>query len=154
MKTKYNPETFPKQAYELAKKGLEDKQIYATLGVGRDAFYNYINKYPEFDKALKKGRILRIVPLVNALFESAIGYHAKEKNITTFPDGSVKTEEKIKFIKNDSAAMFLLKCWEPETFRDISTVVNQNIDMGKLTEKDMKELQEKRKELQKIIDKP
>ena len=55
-----------------ARDGLTHEQIAKNLGVGKDAFYTYIKKYPEFSEALKKGREVVDYEVENALYKAAI----------------------------------------------------------------------------------
>lgn len=55
-----------------ARDGLTHEQIARNLGVGKDAFYTYIKKYPEFSEALKKGREVVDYEVENALYKAAI----------------------------------------------------------------------------------
>ena len=52
--------------------GLTHEQIAKNLGIGKDAFYSYIKKYPEFSDALKKGKEVVDFEVENALYKAAI----------------------------------------------------------------------------------
>lgn len=72
--SKYDPDTFPLLAEKYARQGLDDKQIMANLGVSAAVFYPYLQRYPEFAAALKRGRVPVNIEVENALLKRALGY--------------------------------------------------------------------------------
>lgn len=80
-KSKYETEVKPRLVEIEAWKrdGLTDEQIFKNLGISRDSFYRYKDKYSEFSDALKKGKEVADIEVENALFKRAIGYRYKEK---------------------------------------------------------------------------
>ena len=59
-------------------KGLTNQQAAKELGISKQTFYIYIDKYPDFRDAVKRGNESIVEQLENALFKRAIGY--KEEN--------------------------------------------------------------------------
>lgn len=80
-KSKYETDVKPRLVEIEAWKrdGLTNEQIMKNLGIGRDSFYRYKDKYSEFSDALKKGKEVADIEVENALFKRAIGYRYKEK---------------------------------------------------------------------------
>mgnify|MGYP001503419679 FL=1 len=80
-KSKYETEVKPRLVEIEAWKrdGLTDEQICKNLGIVKDTFYKYKEKYADFSDALKKGKEVADIEVENALFKRAIGYRYKEK---------------------------------------------------------------------------
>ena len=80
-KSKYETDVKPRLVEIEAWKrdGLTDEQIFKNLGISRDTFYKYKEKYSDFSDALKKGKEVADIEVENALFKRAIGYRYKEK---------------------------------------------------------------------------
>ena len=55
-----------------ARDGLTDEQIAHNMGIATCTFYDYKNKYPEFSKAIKKGKEVVDFEVENALLKSAL----------------------------------------------------------------------------------
>lgn len=117
-KTKY--ETHVEARFEEIKKwckrGATDKEIMKSLGISKNAFYDYKNKYKEFNDLIKNNRIYAVEEIKNALFKRAIGFqYIETKEINSVDeDGlkSFKTEKTTKTVVPDPAScMILLKHW-------------------------------------------
>lgn len=80
-KSKYETDVLPRliEIEAWKRDGLTNEQIMKNLGIGRDSFYRYKDKYSEFSDALKKGKEIADIEVENALFKRAIGYRYKEK---------------------------------------------------------------------------
>lgn len=79
-KSKYEADVKPRliEIEAWKRDGLTNEQIMKNLGIGRDSFYRYKDKYSEFSDALKKGKEIADIEVENALFKRAIGYKYKE----------------------------------------------------------------------------
>lgn len=79
-KSKYETDVKPKliEIEAWKRDGLTDEQIFKNLGISRDTFYKYKEKYTDFSDALKKGKEIADIEVENALFKRAIGYKYKE----------------------------------------------------------------------------
>ena len=129
-KSKYETDVKPRLVEIEAWKrdGLTDEQIFKNLGIGRDSFYRYKEKYSEFSDALKKGKEVADIEVENALFKRAIGYKYKEviKEVKEI-DGKKSTyvKEIIKEMSGDVAAqIFWLKNRKSSKWKD-----KQDIDI-------------------------
>ena len=78
MKTKYRP-NFPKRVeYMLKWKGLTNEQCAKSLGISEPTFYVYMERYPKFKEAVKRGSESIVEQLENSLFKRAIGYKEED----------------------------------------------------------------------------
>nr|DAX62598.1 MAG TPA: terminase small subunit [Caudoviricetes sp.] len=80
-KSKYETDVKPRliEIEAWKRDGLTDEQICKNLGIVKDTFYKYKEKYTDFSDALKKGKEVADIEVENALFKRAIGYRYKEK---------------------------------------------------------------------------
>ena len=129
-KSKYETDVKPRLVEIEAWKrdGLTDEQIFKNLGISRDTFYKYKEKYADFSDALKKGKEVADIEVENALFKRAIGYKYKEviKEVKEI-DGKKTTyvKEVIKEMPGDvGAQIFWLKNRKSNKWKD-----KQDIDI-------------------------
>lgn len=129
-KSKYETDVLPRLVEIEAWKrdGLTDEQIFKNLGISRDTFYKYKEKYADFSDALKKGKEVADIEVENALFKRAIGYKYKEviKEVKEI-DGKKSTyvKEVIKEMPGDvGAQIFWLKNRKSSKWKD-----KQDIDI-------------------------
>lgn len=116
-----------------AREGMFDKDIAKALGVSKGVFSEYKNLYPELDEALKSGRKTAVVAIENALFAKALPHKRSttviENNTNVGGRGKAGTTERTEITEVDgdtTAAIFLLKSWNPDRYRE-KTEVNMNI---------------------------
>ena len=129
-KSKYETDVKPRLVEIEAWKrdGLTDEQIYINLGISKQSFYKYKEKYVDFFDSLKKGKEVADIEVENALFKRAIGYKYKEviKEVKEI-DGKKSTyiKEVIKEIPGDvGAQIFWLKNRKSSKWKD-----KQDIDI-------------------------
>lgn len=129
-KNKYETDVKPRliEIEAWKRDGLTNEQIMKNLGIGRDSFYRYKDKYSEFSDALKKGKEVADIEVENALFKRAIGYKYKEviKEVKEI-DGKKSTyiKEVIKEMPGDvGAQIFWLKNRKSSKWKD-----KQDIDI-------------------------
>lgn len=129
-KSKYETDVLPRLVEIEAWKrdGLTDEQIFKNLGISRDTFYKYKDKYTDFSDALKKGKEIADIEVENALFKRAIGYKYKEviKEVKEI-DGKKTTyiKEVVKEMPGDvGAQIFWLKNRKSSKWKD-----KQDIDI-------------------------
>lgn len=129
-KSKYETDVKPRliEIEAWKRDGLTNEQIMKNLGIGRDSFYRYKDKYSEFSDALKKGKEVADIEVENALFKRAIGYKYKEviKEVKEI-DGKKSTyvKEVIKEMPGDvGAQIFWLKNRKSSKWKD-----KQDIDI-------------------------
>lgn len=121
--TKYDADTFPLLVKKYARDGFTDKEIYQSLGIGKDSFYTYINKHSEFSDALKEGRKPVVAKVEDNFYKRANGYMVEE--ITTEYVNDDKGNPQIKSKKivqkhiapDVGAAIFVLTNKDPENWK-------------------------------------
>ena len=121
-KSKYETDVKPRliEIEAWKRDGLTNEQIMKNLGIGRDSFYRYKDKYSEFSDALKKGKEVADIEVENALFKRAI---EEVKEI----DGKKSTyiKEVVKEMPGDvGAQIFWLKNRKSSKWKD-----KQDIDI-------------------------
>jgi len=123
-KSKYETDVKPRliEIEAWKRDGLTDEQIFKNLGISRDTFYKYKEKYSDFSDALKKGKEVADIEVENALFKRAIGYTYKEvtKEVKDI-DGKKSTfiKEVTKVVPGDVAAqIFWLKNRKSNNWKD------------------------------------
>lgn len=129
-KSKYETEVKPRliEIEAWKRDGLTDEQIFKNLGISKDTFYKYKDKYTDFSDALKKGKEVADIEVENALFKRAIGYKYKEviKEVKEI-DGKKSTyvKEVVKEMPGDvGAQIFWLKNRKSNKWKD-----KQDIDI-------------------------
>lgn len=123
-KLKYN-EDFPKIAEDLARQGWKDEDIWKKLGISKNTFYEYQNKFPDFRDALKRGKAPVDFEVENFLLQRAKGYEYEEVQIEYKPAAkgqkpqptSIKRTKK-KVPPDTTAQIFWLKNRRPDKWRD------------------------------------
>ena len=126
-KSKYK-ESFPERAQELAKKGVNDKEIFKELGICKTSFYKYQEQFSEFMDSLKKGKEQADDNVDNASYIRAVGYDYEEQvtEVRISEDGTqhpslVRTFKK--HMPGDvTAQIFRLKNRRPKEWRDARNI--------------------------------
>lgn len=129
--SKYDPDTFPLRAKELARDGFSDKQIYQQLGICKDTYYRYIKKYSDFSDALREGRKPINILVENALLQRCLGYEYEETSTSARTIGKKKkvVEQKIKrttktVLPHVGACQNWLRTKKPEQWKDQEVAIN------------------------------
>jgi len=123
--SKYD-DSFPLRAEGLARDGLTDDVIAATLGISCTTYYSYQKKHPEFAAAIHRGKIPVDTKVESALLRQALGHTCRETHLEDIVDrktGAVLEEQKRKVVikqvsPNVTAAIFWLKNRHPEKYRE------------------------------------
>ena len=125
-KSKYDPLITPSLAEDYAKELLTDEQIAAKLGISKPTFYEWQKKHADFLNAIKRGKAVSNVALVQAMKKSAEGYEVEETETTVILDknknatGYRKTTRKRYIPPSTTTQIFLAKNRMPEDFRDVN----------------------------------
>jgi len=91
--------------------GLTEKQVAKNLGISETTLYDYKNKYPEFVKAINKGKEPFIAEVENALAKRALGFFYEEEKKYIKNENGKETEyieKNKKYQPPDVAACFIL----------------------------------------------
>ena len=134
-----------------ARDGLSKEQIAKNIGVRVETIIDWEKRFPQFSKALKKGREVVVCELENALIKRARGFDVEETteelrfNRATGQNEMIVTKRTTKHVAPDTGAIaFALKNYAPEKWRDrkdveISGQLDTNPFAG-LTEEQLRKL--------------
>lgn len=131
-----------------ARDGLSNKQIAYNIGVSESTFYGWIDKYPEMEHAVKKGKEVVDREVENALLKRALGYDAEETKTYMKEDKNGTKQKHVektkKHVAADTTAMiFWLKNRKPQDWNEnykvehSGEVTNNVNNMQNLSEKDL-----------------
>ena len=81
-KTKYDPETTPLKAKELAFRGLSNEEMAKALNISEGTFYNWRKEHLKFLKAIDEGRIKDNEEIEASYSKRAKGYTTSETKTT------------------------------------------------------------------------
>lgn len=80
-----------------ARDGLTDEDIAKKININVSTLYEWKNKYPEINEALKNGKEIADIAVENALYKRAVGYtyieQTKELQTVIDPDTGEKTQK-------------------------------------------------------------
>lgn len=95
-----------------ARDGFTFQDIANRIGININTLRAWRDKYPEIDRALKKGREIIDYQVENALLKSALGYKTKEVKVTTTIRFG-KVVETIKEVtdKEQAPNVSAIQCW-------------------------------------------
>lgn len=102
--------------------GDTDQIVADRIGINVGTLYEWKNRYPEINEALKRGKEVIDLEVENKLFKRAMGYEVEEEKTYISESGGVITKRKEitkKHIPPDTTAqIFWLKNRRPEFWRD------------------------------------
>lgn len=113
----YLPDCLP-QVRAIAARGFTDKEISAIYGIPSDLFRAWRKSYPDFDDALKRGRLAPDAAVIEALWKTAVGYDFKEEGLTR--TGAVREIRRHK-PPDTTAIKYWLNNRAKETWKDRSS---------------------------------
>ncbi|EGR3455230.1 hypothetical protein ACEQ2R_003349 [Vibrio parahaemolyticus] len=77
-------QTYAKQAYKLCLVGARDQDLADFFEVHRDTIFHWVNLYPEFAEARKRGKLAADAEVAYSLFNRAMGVTVtKQKVLST-----------------------------------------------------------------------
>lgn len=116
---KYKSKVMPEQAEKLCRLGATNKELADFFNVIERTIVAWMNKYPEFYEAVKRGKDYFDTERVeNALAQRAIGYEHKEDDIKVVNGEIVITETIKRYPPDTTAAIFWLKNRSRNRWRD------------------------------------
>lgn len=152
-KSKYTPERVEIITKAIAA-GKTYKQAFEAAGIGKDAFYNWLNEKQEFNEAIKKAEQEYnewyntgiVQDAKKSLRELVCGFSYTETTTETAPGKDGKTITKKKIVEkhmapNPTAIIFALTNRDPENWKnrqtneisgDIKTTTEMKTDLSKL----------------------
>lgn len=102
----------------MFRKDATDEDLALFLGCSRSTLNLWKAKHPEFSDAIRLARDRACVEVVQSMFARATGYTHKAHKFFNH-DGQIISHEYLEHYPPDTAAgMFLLKNWQPDTWRD------------------------------------
>lgn len=105
-----------------ARNGFTDEQIAKKIGISKQTFYQWKNKYSDFADSLKKGKEIIDNEAEEALIKSALGYSYDEERTTIEDrDGNIvrkKTVIKRHVPPDVTALIYWLNNRRPSTWRN------------------------------------
>lgn len=106
-----------------ARDGLTDEQVAHNIGIARGTLYDWKNRYPDIDDALKRGKEVIDRQVENALLKRALGYEYEEVKQIIEQDNDGKDKKKIEktkkiIVPDTTAQIFWLKNRKPAEWRD------------------------------------
>lgn len=120
-RSKYKKD-FPQRAMEYAQTGLNDEQIAKKLGISLTSFYSYQEKYPEFLKAIKRGKTSPDIEVENALFKRATGFTKTVNRTKILNDGTkVFYTDEVYYPPDPTCGIFWSCNRQPDRWRSINS---------------------------------
>lgn len=102
-----------------AREGATDEQIAQKIGIAPKTLYQWIDRFGEIGKAIKKGKAPVDFQVENALLKRALGYDYEETITEVYGDGKKHVRKVKKHMPPDVAAMAIwLKNRKPTKWRD------------------------------------
>ncbi len=121
--TDYRQE-YAEQARKLCLLGFTDKQLAVFFGVNESTINRWKQKYPEFCKSIKSGKVIADAQVSESLFKRATGIEVTEVEVRDDGKKKVKRVTKKHIPPDPTAQIFWLKNRQPELWRDKPTVEN------------------------------
>lgn len=128
-----------------ARDGLSDAQIAYNIGIKPTTYYEWIKRFPEISKAIKKGKEVVDREVENALLKRAVGYEYDE---VTYEFGEESKRVTKQVAPDTGAIAFWLKNRKPDAWRDKQDVehsgdMNVNNPFADLTTEELRKLAKK-----------
>ena len=121
--TDYRQE-YAEQARKLCLLGFTDKQLAVFFDVNESTINRWKQKYPEFCKSIKSGKVVADAQVAESLFKRATGIEVTEVEVRDDGKKKVKRVTKKHIPPDPTAQIFWLKNRQPELWRDKPTVEN------------------------------
>lgn len=133
-----------------ARDGLVDTQIAENIGIAAGTLYDWKNRFPEIDEALKRGKEVVDRQVENALLKKALGYEYEEVKQIIEKDDQGRDRKKVEKVTrhiapDTTAQIFWLKNRKPLEWRDrretaISGEINTNNPFDGISTDDIKKM--------------
>ena len=112
------------EVFKLARFGMTNAEMAAFYEISDSTFLNYQRKYPEFNEAMQRGRVMDSLKVVASLHKQALGYTVTE---TEDAEHMTRSGERVTLHKtinthiqpNVTAAIYLLKTRHGDKWMDI-----------------------------------
>lgn len=135
-KSVYDPSFHPARAtYLLAERGYTDAELADAFGIVPSTLYNWRNKYPELNNAVKLGKDTSNEIIIGAMFKNVTGYMVEEVEDTIeIQNGKeviVERKRKTKHIPgNPTVQIFAAKNRMPDRWRDRQEIKHEFAELS------------------------
>lgn len=130
--TKYKDE-YAEQAYKLCLLGATNEQLADFFEVAVSTFHEWRLAHPDFQDAIKRGKLEADARVAQALFSRATGYVAPDVDIKMY-EGTIIQTPTLKHYPPDATSMiFWLKNRQPDLWREKREAVEVDEDSGDIT---------------------
>jgi hypothetical protein len=124
-------ESYVKQAENYCRLGATNDDLADFFGVNGSTIDNWMVAHPDFLGAIKRGRVLSDIHVVNSMYHAAKGYSHPETKVNVVDGEIVKTEITKYCPPNVTAAIFWLKNRQGEHWKDKQIIENTyKVDKG------------------------
>lgn len=135
----YDTITDLQEVERLAGLGLTNNEISIWYRINPDTLNEWMNKYPEFSDAIKRGKVSANTEVKRALYKSAIGYdlpirktkYAPPESFILNPNYDPSDKKSLRYIQNPNRQPILLEVIEtsrhfpPNTASAINFLINR-----------------------------
>lgn len=115
-----------------ARDGLTDEQIAHNIGIARGTLYEWKNRFPNIDDALKRGKEVVDIEVENKLLKRALGFEYVEEKVYQEKVGDQTKVRKEIFTRHalpdTTAQIFWLKNRKPEQWRAVTEAVEARME--------------------------
>jgi len=116
--SKYSASYAPKIAEIMARHGMIDRDMAAFMGISESTFNKWKRDFPEFKKALDRGKAEIDDKVENALLQRALGYEHPEDVIMQYQGEPVIVPTIKHYPPDNVSCIFWLKNRRPDRWRD------------------------------------
>jgi DNA-binding XRE family transcriptional regulator len=109
---------YVQQAYLYCKLGAIDEQLAEFFDVSVQTINNWKKEHYEFNLALKAGKRIADLEVVEALYKKATGYEHPDVDIKMYEGQIIQTPLIKRYPPDTTAAIFWLKNRQPKQWRD------------------------------------
>lgn len=116
-----------------ASDGLTNEDISQNMGIHPSTLSNWLKRYDQLNQALKKGREPVVREIENALIKKAKGFEYEETTTEMWVDDDGNKRQQVRRHKrysppDTSAAIFLLKNYKPNKYRNYNDLTKKQIE--------------------------
>lgn len=115
--SKYLP-SYAKQAEKLCLLGATDKELGDFFEIGEATINRWKHDFPEFGKALKRGKSIADANVAERLYQRALGFEHDSEEIHVIDKNVVRVKVRKIYPPDTTACIFWLKNRKYDTWRD------------------------------------
>lgn len=117
--TNYDNEKMPIRAYKLALLGLTNEQLAIAFGIGTSTFKGWMERYPDFQTAIKNGKEEADHNVAKSLYQRALGFEHPAEEIKVINGEVVRIPITKQYPPDTTACIFWLKNRQRDNWRDV-----------------------------------